>query len=132
MATRLRGTSAPTTQLRAMHKIVLFVLVVWGASAQAIPLEQPVKPGGALEPGPWQQAPGAPTSSVPAEVLEQLFSGERIATLSQAVLEARSAELRDRLTKSPANAAVMHALGTVTYQLGGGKAAFALWHAAHE
>lgn len=116
----------------AMHKILIFAtLVISAASAQAAPVEQFVKPGDPLEPTPWGGALGVRREGVPADVLDQ-FSGQQIVSLSQAVLTARSAELRDRLIKSPGNAAVLHALGSVTYQQGGIKEAIALWSAAHK
>lgn len=68
---------------------------------------------------------------VPQEVLEQYY-GPAISTLSQAVLAARSAELRDRLVKSPNDAATMHALGSVIHRQGNVKEAVALWTAANK
>lgn len=68
---------------------------------------------------------------LPAEVLEK-FSGPSISSMSQAVLAAKSEELRARLHETPGDASIMHALGSVLYQQGGDKEAFALWQAANK
>lgn len=113
-----------------MHKkFFIACLAAWAGIVQAVPLQPAGKAPDA--PGLAEVETYARGPTVPAEVLEQ-FSGPPLSSLPPAVLAARSAELREQLVKSPHNAAIMHALGSVLYQQGGSKEAFALWSAAQQ
>jgi hypothetical protein len=60
---------------------------------------------------------GMDSGMVPEEIRES-FSQAGVASFSRQVLEARSAELRDRVVADPENPYALHALGTVTFHLG--------------
>ena len=108
---------------------VLVLLLGCGLSASAISLDRPLEktePDAAsfmLTPGLFEPP------SIPPEILDQ-FSQRNISSLSESLLVARSAELRDRIERNPGDASLLHALGTVTFHLGGEGEAQALWKAA--
>jgi tetratricopeptide (TPR) repeat protein len=64
--------------------------------------------------------------TVPVEIREA-FSQRGVASLSQQILAERSARLRDAVTANPKDPFLLHALGTVTFHLGGEREALVLW-----
>ncbi len=89
----------------------------------------PANAGLVLIPGVPDVREGIDSGMVPAEIRES-FSQAGVASFSRQVLEARSAELRDRVVADPENPYPLHALGTVTFHLGGEREAQALWASA--
>jgi len=107
-----------------------FLLTWASASALALPVnESPAVPEFQdvlwLDPGSEQAGP-----ALPPEVADQL-SPRQAASLPEAVLSARSVELRERLAENPGDPYVLHALGTVVFHQGGRREAMALWGAGH-
>lgn len=81
-------------------------------------------------PGVGGEGASGASSAVPAEVNDQ-FSRKELSTFSEKMLALREAELRERIVKEPENPALLHELGTVSYQLGLRKEAVSLWTVAH-
>jgi tetratricopeptide (TPR) repeat protein len=98
--------------------VVFGLLSVWSLAIGAIPLVQMPE----QSPSPIFIGP----DFVPPEIREA-FSQEAVSSLSQQVLAERSAQLRDAVTANPKDPFLLHALGTVTYHLGGEKEALVLW-----
>lgn len=67
--------------------------------------------------------------AIPPEIRESMAQ-EKVASLPEQVLLAQSERLRDAVTRNPRDPAPLHALGTVTFHLGGDAEAFAAWRAA--
>ncbi|MDA8136644.1 MAG: tetratricopeptide repeat protein [Desulfobacteraceae bacterium] len=72
-----------------------------------------------------------PAPNIPKEI-QDTFSQRNTVNLNQAVLQARSQELRDRMVQTNGDPAIVHELGTVTFHLGGEREALALWALAHK
>lgn len=89
----------------------------------------PANAGLVVIPGVPDVREGIDPRMVPEEIRES-FSQAGVASFSRQVLEARSAELRDRVVADPENPYPFHALGTVTFHLGGEREAQALWGSA--
>lgn len=112
-----------------MRQIAILLLSIVSITARAVVIDQPPTEIEEFPETPWSIYPPDGRERVPAEILEQL-SQPGVAGLSQAVLGARSVELRGRLAESPDDPFLLHALGTVTYHQGGVREALALWNAA--
>jgi len=103
---------------------LLTMILEWSPKAVAVPLE------------PTVDAPKLPvitvpnSESMPPEILDRI-SHQGVASLDQAVLDARGAELRERLAKDPENPYLLNALATITFHQGGEREALALWDIAH-
>jgi tetratricopeptide (TPR) repeat protein len=112
-----KGRVGSMRNVQSARALVLAMASAWALDAAAIPLVQmPDKP----------MAPLIGPEVVPAEIREA-FSQQGAASLSKQVLAERSAKLRDAVTADPKDPFLLHALGTVTYHLGGEREAIVLW-----
>ncbi len=82
---------------------------------------------GSLIQSPDLPAAGMATLEAMPPEIREAFSQSAVASQSQAILAERSAQLRDLVVRNPADPYPLHALGTVTYHLGGEAEAMALW-----
>ena len=97
------------------------LLLCVATSATAVPLvSMPEPSSGDLRFG---------ADAIPNEIRDSIAQ-DKVATLSERILLGQSERLRAEVTKHPEDPYPLHALGTVTFHLGGDKEAEALWRAA--
>lgn len=107
---------------RVFPKLLLALLLSLSAlPAQAVPL--------ATLPENSSMAEFISPEVVP-EALRQSLSQQNVASLPELILLEQSERLREAVTNNPSDQYALHALGTVTFHLGGDAESVALWQAA--